>query len=216
MESLDKAKKIFKQEWKVPYLHIDPADIGRHYEKLIRINSQSGKGGIAFILEHEFGIFPPKAMQPEIGDAVQKLADKKGDEIDSKELLKAFKKNFVNVKGRYSLLKFSRVNSKDPDKVSVKITVKSASKTYELKGKGNGPISAVVHALKEKTGCVIDFILDDFCEQSLGHDADATAMAFIGIRRLSDNRLIYGAGEHSNIDQAAMLALFAALNRAVK
>jgi 2-isopropylmalate synthase len=215
IDSKKKAMDLFHQTWKVPYLHIDPADIGRNYEKLIRINSQSGKGGVAYVLESEFGIYPPKAMQPEIGKAVQKVAEAKGDEINSEELLEAFNENFIDVKGLYSLKKFTRKQHEESSSelVSVKLYIDVDGEEIELESSGNGPISAAVHAIKESKKFV-DFKLDDFVEQSLGHDADATAIAFVGIRRASDDRLIYGAGKHSNIDMAAMFAIFAALNRA--
>jgi 2-isopropylmalate synthase len=215
IDSKKKAMEIFHQSWKVPYLHIDPADIGRNYEKLIRINSQSGKGGVAYVLESEFGIYPPKAMQPEIGKAVQKLAETKGDEINSQELLDIFIENFINIKGPYALKKFTRKQHEESsmELVSVKLSIEIDGENLELESSGNGPISAAVHAIKESKKFV-EFKLDDFVEQSLGHDADATAIAFVGIRRASDNRLIYGAGRHSNIDMAAMFAIFAALNRA--
>jgi 2-isopropylmalate synthase len=215
MEAKEKSADLFKQGWKIPYLHLDPADVGRNYERLIRINSQSGKGGVAYVLEHEFGIFAPKAMHPEIGQVIQHLADDKGNEIDSKELLKAFEKTFINVVGKYKLQKFARVynDSDSEDSVTASLSIEVDGKPMVLQGSGNGPISAAVHAL-QKSNQIIDFILDDFSEKSLGHTADATAIAFVGIRRVSDDKLIYGVGEHSNIDQAAIQAIFAALNRA--
>jgi 2-isopropylmalate synthase len=195
-------------------LHVDPADIGKSYEKLIRINSQSGKGGIAFILEKEFGIFAPKQMHPEIGTVVQRIADEKGGEIDSQELFAAFEENFINIKGPYSLKAYDRniINKDSGDLISVSVTVGFAGKLFELEGQGNGPISATVHAL-QKCDEVPDFVLEDFSEKSMGHDADAKAIAFVGIRRKRDGRLVYGGGEHSNIDRAAIYALFSALNR---
>ena len=214
MDQMKETSEFFKQGWKVPYLHVDPADIGRSYEKLIRINSQSGKGGIAFILEKEFGIFPPKKMLPEIGKAIQQLADASGEEIDSKELYKAFQDIFVNVKGPYQFKSFSReiLNNEDEDMISVTLHADIKGKGYVLEGKGNGPVSAVTHALQ---ACpeVPDFTLDDFSEKSLGHTADAVAIAFVGIRLAAGTEMVYGAGEHSNIDRAAIAALFSALNR---
>ncbi len=215
MDQLEETSEFFKQGWKVPYLHIDPADIGRSYEKLIRINSQSGKGGIAYILEKEFGIFPPKKMLPEIGKAIQQLADTKGEEIDSSALYKAFQDKFVNVTGPYQLKSFSReiINIEHGDIISVTLQVEVNGKIYVLEGKGNGPISAVTHALQTCPE-VPDFTLDDFSEKSLGHTADAVAIAFVGIRTAAGQEMVYGAGEHSNIDRAAIAALFSALNRA--
>jgi 2-isopropylmalate synthase len=199
--------------WKIPYLHIDPADIGRSYEKLIRINSQSGKGGIAFLLENEFGIYPPKAMHPEIGKVVQQAVDASGNEIDSNDLRRIFEDKFVNVSGKYRLLKYKRVEASNPDLVAMKVFTRISGKKIVLEGEGNGPISAVVHALKS-CDKVIDFMLDDFSERSLGRSADAVAIAFVGIRLDEQSSLIYGAGENSNIDRAAINALFCALNRA--
>jgi len=215
MDSLGKAAKFFRQAWKVPYLHIDPADIGRSYEKLIRINSQSGKGGVTYVLENEFGIYPPKAMQPQIGAAVQVFADSCGGEINSQQLLEIFRKNFIDVEGPYKLVEFIRSHQDNSsiDSIWVIVKVNVCGEELELEGFGNGPISATVHAIKQ-SGKFIDFRLDDFTEQSLGHDCDATAMAYVGIRTGNQNKIIYGAGEHSNIDMAALKAIFAALNKA--
>jgi len=214
MDSRAESEKIFDLGWKVPYLHLDPADIGREYEKLIRINSQSGKGGAVYVLENDYGIAPPKGMHPEIGRAIQQVADEKGDEISSEELLVTFKKEFVNLSEPYGLDSFRRVmTSKDGSVVRIRLAVSINGENLELEGEGNGPISAAVHALQGRDN-VIDFILDDFVEQSLGHSADATAMAYISVIRQSDQRKFFGAGEHSNIDKAAMCAIFAALNRA--
>ncbi len=199
--------------WKIPYLHIDPADIGRSYEKLIRINSQSGKGGIAFLLENEFGIYPPKAMHPEIGKVVQLAVDASGDEIDSDDLLRIFENNFVNISGKYQMIKYQRIEASSSELVAIKITTQINGQEIILSAEGNGPISAVVHALKS-CDQVIDFVLDDFSERSLGRSADAVAIAFVGIRLNENSNMIYGAGEDSNIDHAAINALFSALNRA--
>jgi 2-isopropylmalate synthase len=214
IERREEISEFFKQDWKIPYLHIDPADLGRSYEKLIRINSQSGKGGVAYVLEHDFGIYPPKPMHPEIGAAVQRYAESKGDEINADEVLQVFEKQFLNIKGKYKLDKYQRTPEGDPggEKTCMMINLEIDGKSYSLHGCGNGPISAVVHALRE-CDQVINFTLEDFYEKTLGHDADATAIAFIGVRR-EDGSMVYGAGRHSNIDRAAIKALFCALNRA--
>jgi len=220
LENKERSEKLFNLGWKLPYLHIDPSDVGRRYEKLIRINSQSGKGGVAYVLEHDFGIFPPKNMHPYIGLAVQKFADEKGDEIGPQELIGIFRREFVDVKGPFSLLKFQRLHIEDADEsqetsvVKVKLTMSLDGKTYEVTGTGNGPISATVHAIRDEAN-LYKFILEDFSEKTLGRNADAKAIAFVGIRRKSDNMLFYGVGEHPNIDQAAVQALFSALNRTI-
>lgn len=217
MENRDKACELFHVGWKLPYLHIDPADVGRKYEKLIRINSQSGKGGVAYVLEHDYDIYPPKNMHPYIGQAIQKFADEKGDEIGPDELIKVFRDTFVGVKGPLELLKYQLVPQKDDEdesRVGVRLCVKLDGASHDITGCGNGPISATVHAIRD-VAKLYNFILEDFSEKTLGRNADAKAMAFVGARRKSDNRLFYGAGEHPNIDQAAVLALFSALNRSI-
>ena len=211
VDARDKSSEYFKQGWKVPYLHIDPADVGRAYEKLIRINSQSGKGGIAFVLEKEFGIYPPKQMHPAIGAEVQQYLDKKGGEINSSQLLKIFEKRFVNIKGKYIMTKFSR-KIRDEDSIEIEAKITIAGKELKLEAYGNGPLSALTHALQHCSE-IPDFKLEDFSERTLGKDADAKAIAFVGIRPKGSKHLVYGAGKHSNIDRAATAALFSALNR---
>ncbi len=218
LDQRERAPELFQVGWKVPYLHIDPADVGRSYEKLIRINSQSGKGGVAYVLEHEYDIHPPKGMHAEIGKAVQAYTDRKGDEIDSGELIHIFRDTFINVKGQLELLKFCRIDLQneavDETEVRVRLSLKFNGTPYELEGHGNGPLSATVHAIRDGAH-ICQFVLEDFAEKTMGSSADAKAIAFVGVRRASDKKLIYGAGEHSNIDQAAVYALFSALNRAL-
>ena len=211
MHLRDKASEMFKTKWKVPYLHIDPNDVGKKYERLIRINSQSGKGGSAYLLEEDYGLRLPKAMHPELGLLVQKLADEKGNEISSEEIYELFNSNFVNIEKPYKFISFERQPNKDTSKVSVKVLMNVNEKTVELSGTGNGPISAVVAALRNN-GMFTEYLLADYQEQSLGHGADATALAFVMIKRKSDGKLIFGSGQHSNIDCAALKALFSAIN----
>ncbi len=215
MEQRSQISEFFQQGWKMPYLHIDPADVGRSYEKLIRINSQSGKGGIAYILEKEFGIYPPKAMHPEIGRVVQKVADETGVELDSQMLYDIFMKNFVNITGPFALTDFEReiLEHEHGDWIGVRYNLRFGDQVFRLTGEGNGPISAVVRALLQ-CEAIPRFELEDFSERTLGVDAHAKAMAFIGIRYGHNRKLIYGAGIHSNIDRAAIAGLICALNRA--
>ncbi len=216
LEKQEQASEMFKMGWKVPYLHIDPADLGRRYEQLIRINSQSGKGGVAYILEHEFGIYPPKSMHPFIGEAVQKYADAHEGELDEDKLLEIFKREFVNVSGIFALDKYTRLPAdmvEQPGNIGVSIKLRYRGQNMEIRGEGNGPLSAAVNAIRG-VAKLADFILEDFSERTLGSNADAEAIAFVGIRKKSDNVLSYGAGCHSNIDRAAILALFTALNKA--
>jgi 2-isopropylmalate synthase len=215
MKNKDKAAELFHINWKIPYLHINPLDIGKKYEQLIRINSQSGKGGIAYVLEKDFGLRLPKAMHPELGTYVQALADKKGSEISSSEVYELFKKKFVQIIKPYQLISVEHISPSLPNSndISIKIKIEIYGVCEEFNGNGNGPISAVVHALK-KTNKIIDFNLEDFEEQSTGQSADSVAMAYVTVKRKSDGVIFCGAGQNSNIDWAAIYALIAALNKA--
>ncbi len=215
MDERRETSEFFHQGWKMPYLHIDPADVGREYEKLIRINSQSGKGGVVFLLEKEYGIFPPKAMHPEIGRAVQNFVDKSGGEVDSSMLLDIFRNNFVNITGPYSMSGYTRASNSIGDLVGVEFVWHENDRSWELASSGNGPLSAVVNALR-KADILPGFVLEDFCEKTMGSSADAKALAFVGVRMKEDGKIFYGAGEHSNIDRAAVGALVSALNRAAR
>jgi 2-isopropylmalate synthase len=216
MKDRKKAADLFGVNWKVPYLHINPLDVGKKYEQLIRINSQSGKGGMAYVLEKDFSLKLPKSMHVELGSLVQALADRKGDEITSAEVYDLFKKHFVQIAKPYKLISFERINLVNHNgDVSVRMKMKVNGKTGEFIGSGNGPISAAVHAL-QSTDRVLDFSLENFEEQSMGQSADSAAMAYITIKRNKDGKLFHGAGQHSNIDWAAIYALVAALNKGTR
>ncbi|MDD3886762.1 MAG: alpha-isopropylmalate synthase regulatory domain-containing protein, partial [Victivallaceae bacterium] len=151
---------------------------------------------------------------PAIGRAVQEEVDRSGGEIDSKRLLEIFTARFVNSEGIFRMTDYQRASAGERSGASFVWHI--GDKKYELVGQGNGPLSAVVHALKS-SGLMPFFKLEDFSERSLGKDADARAMAFVGLRYSEDpncSALIYGAGEHSNIDRAAIAALVSAMNRA--
>ncbi|QHI70207.1 2-isopropylmalate synthase [Tichowtungia aerotolerans] len=211
MHRLDKASEIFGMRWKVPYLHIDPADLGRSFERLIRINSQSGKGGIAWVLEQEYGVHIPKAMQPELREEVQRYSEEVSRELSSEEVYKIFEEKFLRPEGPYELAGYwPRPDDNDPTFIhgEVKILVNGEAKTSVADG--NGPISAFVNAVRELAG--IEFGVDDYHEQAIGKGADAQALAYVPLK-LKDNGVIFGVGSDSNIDQAAVRAIIAGLNR---
>ncbi len=211
MHRLDKAGELFGMKWKVPYLHVDPSDLGRSFERMIRINSQSGKGGIAWVLEQEYGIEVPKAMQPELREEVQVYSDKVAREITSEEVRTIFQEKFVSPAGPFELVGYwPRPDDQDPTFIhgEVKIIVDGEEKT--VAADGNGPVSAFVSAVREAVG--IDFSVDDYHEQAVGKGADAQALAYVPLK-LKDNRVIFGVGSDSNINQAAVKAIVAGLNR---
>ncbi len=216
LEQVDATAAFFHQGWKMPYLHIDPKDVGRSYEQLIRINSQSGKGGVAFILEKEFGIFAPKAMHPAIGAAVQKVAESRGGEISAADIRKVFEENFVNLTGPYNLSEYSRITQNiAKGQVEVQFKLRFNDQTETLTARGNGLLSAVTGGLK-KSKLVPPFELEDYSEHTLGKDKNAKALAFVGIRLKETGELIYGAGSHSDIARTAVAALVSALNRSAR
>jgi 2-isopropylmalate synthase len=208
----DQAGEKFGMGWKVPYLHVDPEDMGREFERLIRINSQSGKGGVAWVLEHEYGIKAPKAMHPEIGKEVQKYSDEVGREISSEEVYTLFEKCFVNPEGRYELVNYwPRPDDSSPTLIHGEVKIMINGKEEKISSEGNGPVSAFVNCLRQIE--VNEFKVDNFEEQAIGHGADAIAMAYVPIK-LGDGATIWGVGKDTNIDQAAIKAIIAGLNRA--
>ncbi len=216
MDRREEIGKFFGQGWKIPYLHIDPRDVGRDYEQLIRINSQSGKGGVAYVLEKEFGIFAPKAMHPAIGAAVQKVTDKLGGEITAKTVHEIFEDNFVNLGTPYNISEYSRITQNIAEgQVEVQFTLRCGEKEEVISSTGNGILSAVASGL-QKSALVPEFKLEDYSEHTMGKDKNATALAFVGIRLLDSKKLVYGAGSHPDIARTAVAALVSALNCAAR
>jgi 2-isopropylmalate synthase len=213
MHRLEEAAVAFGMRWKVPYLHVDPADLGRSFERLIRINSQSGKGGIAWVLEQDFGIQIPKAMQPELREEVQAYSEAVGREVSSQEVYNIFREKFVNPSGPFELIGYwPRPDDQDPTFIHGEVRLRVSGKEKTVVADGNGPISAFVHAVQQVVG--IDFAVDDYHEQAVGKGADAQALAYVPLK-LKGNGIVFGVGSDSNIDQAAVRAVVAGLNRIV-
>jgi 2-isopropylmalate synthase len=211
---LDQSAQRFGVGWCVPYLHVDPADLGKKYESLIRINSQSGKGGVAWVLEQDYGIEAPKAMHPEIGQAVQRFSDGVKREITSTEVHTIFNDEFVNPQGPYELLGYwPRPDDDDPTQIHGEVHVKIRGEEARTTDDGNGPISAFVHCMR-KLGAP-QFTVDDYHEQAVGKGANATAMAYVPLK-FDDEKVLFGVGIDTNIDQAAIRAIIAGLNRRAK
>ncbi|MBN1412444.1 MAG: 2-isopropylmalate synthase [Spirochaetales bacterium] len=199
-------------EWEVPYLPIDPKDIGRTYEAIIRINSQSGKGGVAYVMGHEFGYELPKNMHPEIGALVNKEADRLGRELQAEEVLALFKKEFLNRDAPLKLLDFTILSSKIKEhKLSCTAKVEYNGKPYTLEGLGNGPISAFVHAL-DKMGW-FTFKLLDFHEDAIGSGSETEAIGYINVE-LNGKQRAWGCGLDTDINVSGLRALISAINRA--
>ncbi len=202
--------------WEVPYLPIDPADVGRTYESIIRINSQSGKGGVAYILDTEFGYSLPRAMHPEMGTLVQQEADKTGREIAPAEILEIFQREYLQQTEPFVYESFrSYPDPEDTrgDTVIAELGFTLEGKHYDLKGKGNGPIDACRDALKQSG--FFEYRIENYHEHSLGEGSESQAIAYIQLR--SDSGASYfGAGIDVNINRASVKAIFSALNRAAR
>ncbi len=205
--------ETFHQGWKVPYLHIDPRDVGRSHEGLIRINSQSGKGGVAYVLENVYGIAVPKAMQPQVAAAVQQEAEHSGGELTAPEIHRIFLEKFAEPSGRIELKNF-RIQRPAPtgiDQTGVELALKAGGPVYAVIGTGSGPIEAAAAAL-HRCPSVPPFQVEAYSEHALGRGSDARAIAFLGLRT-GDGEVIYGAGIHENVNIAAITAMVSALNR---
>ena len=194
--------------WEVPYLPIDPEDVGRTYESIIRINSQSGKGGVAFILEKNYGYQLPKAMHPEIGKIVQSVTDVKGRELSANEILEIFQDNYFKTKEHIS---FVHVNLSSKDGVSTcDLTYQQTNKEINAVGEGNGPIDACKNALMKDYKN--HFTIKSYSEHSCGIKSSAKAIAYIELQ--TDETLsCFGVGTDNDIATASIKAMFCALNR---
>ncbi len=200
--------------WEVPYLPIDPKDIGRNYRAIIRINSQSGKGGVAYVMEKEFGFQLPKELRRELGRIVNNLADTSGRELTPRNIYDAFAAEYLNPDAPLKLEKFRiKATDEDDDNVVCTATLSVNGEKKEIRGVGNGPIASFFHALEnedlERTELV------SYSEHSLGEGADSTAVSYIQLKR-NDGRTFYGAGTDPNIERASLKAVVSALNRCMK
>ena len=203
--------------WTCPYLPLDPHDVGRAYEgDIIRINSQSGKGGVAYILEHNFGYIIPKAMMSELGYFITGISDNDHAELKPEEVFKDFKTEYIN---RFSPIDISdatfnhlsSTKDEDDDSVSVKLKAMINGKSYMLEGDGNGRLDAVSNALR-KTEFDFDYEFITYSEHAVGQDSDSKAAAYVCIADKT-GRQYWGVGTHADIIIASINALVTALNR---
>ena len=195
----------------MPYLPIDPKDLGRSYEAVIRINSQSGKGGIAYILETEHGIELPRRLQIEFSKVVQAIADGEGVELPADRLWTAFEGEYLDGNGRYGLIEHEAQSGHGAQDVSAKITADGRLKT--IKGHGNGPVDGFVDAIRKESGLTFD--VADYREHAMGMGANATAVAYVELR-LADGMTLFGVGIDKNIVAASLKAVLSGVNRALK
>ena len=201
-------------KWEVPYLPIDPADLGRSYEAVIRINSQSGKGGIAYILESEFGLQIPRRLQMEFSKVVQHIADETGKELTPSEIHKAFKAEYLDVEKPLALVEHG-TEPRGPGSGPRTLTavVQKDGRPVTIRGKGTGPIDAFLAALRNDAG--IDMHVIDYHEHAVTTGEDSQAAAYVEVRT-ADGRTLHGAGIDPDIVTASLRALVSAANRAAR
>jgi 2-isopropylmalate synthase len=202
--------------WNIPYLPIDPKDLGRSYEAIIRVNSQSGKGGISFLLENEYGLQLPRRLQIEFSQIVQSYMDENNQELDAKNIWEIFKKSYLQTHGleyrNHQLIEDSF--KQHPVNISVDLvdlnTIYSTKQEFTLTGQGNGPIDAFIHAIcKLHLNYEIKFL--DYHEHAMGQGADAKAVSYIEM--IIGDKTLFGVGIHANILTASILAILSAINR---
>jgi 2-isopropylmalate synthase len=206
-----KAMKASNQPlWEVPYLPIDPMDLGRSYEAVVRINSQSGKGGIAYVMETEHGIDLPRRLQIEFSKVVQSIADGEGVEVEASRLWQAFESEYLEGNGRYSFVEHTSPSDHGDQPITAKLMVDGKPKT--IKGHGNGPVDGFVDAIRKDSG--IQFDIADYREHAMGHGANAAAVAYMELR-LADGTSLFGVGIDKNIVVASLKAVVSGVNRAL-
>jgi 2-isopropylmalate synthase len=194
----------------VPYLPIDPADVGRTYEAVIRINSQSGKGGVAYVMLHDFGFDLPRTMQIEFGKVVQALSEESGAEIMPATIIAAFEREYLSGTTPFILLDY-QVAGDGGGPVSVTARISDNGTVRTVRGSGNGPIDAFVHALRNELS--LDVSVRDYHEHAVGSGADAAAVAYVEV--VTDGHVRYGVGRDRSIVTASLGAVLSGVNRTV-
>ncbi len=198
--------------WQVPYLPIDPSDIGREYEPVVRINSQSGKGGVAFVMESFFGFKLPRGMHKEFADIIQKIAERQG-EVAPDQIMEEFKRNYLDKKEPYHFKKCKITDfESDGDFTTVAVvTYTDHGVNRQFEGVGNGPIDAVQRGIEEELGINIKVL--DYSEHALTSGSGAQAASYIHVMDQDSKRVTYGVGISSNITRASLRGIFSAVNR---
>ena len=194
-------------KWQVPYLPIDPADLGRNYEAVVRINSQSGKGGVAFLLEKDHGVSLPRRLQISLSQKIQKLADDTGKEISSTQIWDIFENNYLKAKNNYSYIKHE--SSTKDDIHSLSLIMKMGNSKEEISGSGNGPIDSFINGLSNKIG--INIKVADYHQSAISSGSDAKAAAYIELEQ--DGKTFWGVGIHPNTTRASFDAIIVGLSK---
>jgi 2-isopropylmalate synthase len=217
-DAINKGMQAMKERgsdiWEVPYLAIDPADIGRQYEPIVRINSQSGKGGVAFVMDNYFGFKIPKAMQREFADVIQAESEKQG-EVSPDQIMDAFRKTYLDRKEplHFRRLQVTDLSNETTGEFDTKVTVTYTDHGQErsFEAVGNGPLDAVRRGVRENLHRDIRIL--DYTEHALTSGSDSQAAAYIHMMDENSGTVTWGVGVSSNITRASVRAMFSAMNR---
>ncbi|OTG85588.1 2-isopropylmalate synthase [Acinetobacter sp. ANC 4558] len=209
-DAIKKGFEFQKNEdiWDMPYLPIDPKDLGRDYDAVIRVNSQSGKGGIAYLLESNYNVVLPRRLQIEFSQIVQHVADEEGVEVSAQQIWTLFKDTYVAAKDTHYVTKNYRLSDENGNQV-IELDIEVNGETQQLRGEGNGPISAILNALQ----LPIDVL--NYEERSISSGAHAKALALVELQVKGTGKSAFGAGVHDNIVTSSIEAIIASTNRLI-
>ncbi len=210
-DAIKKGFQAIKQsndpKWEVPYLPIDPADLGRNYEAVVRINSQSGKGGVAFLLEKDHGVSLPRRLQISLSQEIQKIADESGKEITSNEVWNIFESNYLKPVNNFLYIKHT---SSSKDEIhSLQLTMKMNDKEVHIEGSGNGPIDSFINGISENMGITLK--VADYQQSAISSGSDAKAAAYIELEK--DDKTFWGVGINPNTTRASFDAIIVGLSK---
>jgi len=206
------AEAAGRELWDVPYLPIDPADVGRTYEAVIRVNSQSGKGGIAFLLERDYGLALPRLLQIEFSQVIQRITDATGKELSAAEIRAAFDREYVMAEAPIAYIDHRAQHAAQGTIEQLTTRLDVEGRETRLEGRGNGPVDAFVQAVRD--GMAIDIHVLNYHEHGVGAGEDATAVAYVQLR-VGGDRTVYGVGLDPNIVTATLKAVVSGVNRGV-
>ena len=210
-KGFDAMKETNNPLWEVPYLPIDPSDVGRTYEELVRVNSQSGKGGVAYLLERDHGLSMPRRLQIEFSQIIQKIADETGKEISRLEIWEAFQETYFKTNGTFDFIEH-HIESSSKEKAqedSLKLKLLKDNKEHTIKGVGNGPIDAFINALKQDLDLSVKVL--DYHQHAISTGSDAKAVAYIEVQ--NEGKSSWGVGMHANTVIAGLLSVISGLNK---
>ncbi len=201
--------------WEVPYLPIDPKDVGRSYEAVIRINSQSGKGGVAYLLEKDHGLSMPRRLQIEFSQVIQKIADESGKEISPSDIWDNFQKTYLDTVGKYEFLEHninSRANEDGTQADEINLNLQIDAKKISISGSGNGPLDAMINGINKDLD--IDLKISDYHQHAISSGSDAKAVAYSEL--IFEEKSVWGVGIHQNTVIAGLKSIICGLNRLSK